>query len=79
MQFFRQRHQIDGVLRFSERNHLLEDVPVLREEEILGFQRFNGGVQCVVVEQNRAEDGALGIEIIRKGAFENGIDRHLCS
>ena len=32
VQFLRQRHEVDGLLRSRQRNHLLVDVPVLRKE-----------------------------------------------
>jgi hypothetical protein len=49
---------------------------MLIEEKIFGAQIFNRWVQRIVVEQNCAEDGALGIEITGKRAFEMGVSSH---
>jgi hypothetical protein len=76
MQFFRQRDEVNGLLRFAERDHLHEDAAMLIEKKIFGAQVFDCGIQRVVVEQNRTEDGALGFEIIWKGAFEMRVCGH---
>ena len=76
MQFVGQGHEVDGLLAFAKRNHVCKDATVLIEEKIFGSQRFDGGVQRVVVEKNSAEDGALGFEIIRQGLFEGGVSGH---
>ena len=57
--------QIDGLLTFTQGNHLSENPAVLIKEEIFGAQVFNGGVQRVVVQQDSAKDGALSFQIIR--------------
>jgi hypothetical protein len=49
---------------------------VLIEKEVFGAEILDGRVEGVVVEENGAEDGALGVEIVRKGLFENGINGH---
>ena len=64
------------MLRLSQRDHLLEHVAMLRQEEILGLQRLNGGVQRVVVQQDGAENRPFGFEVIRERTFESGIGRH---
>ena len=51
-------------------DHALENVAVLRKEEILGAQPLDGGIQRVIIEQNRAENAAFGFEIVRKRTFE---------
>ena len=77
MQLFGQRDQVDGLLGLAESNHLRENAAVLsRERNPRRSETFDGGVQGVVVEQNGAEDGALGLEIVRKGLFESGIHGH---
>ena len=76
MQLFRQRDEIDRLLRFAERDHLQEDAAMLIEEKVFSAKIFNRRIQRIVVEQNRAEDGALGFEIIWKGTFEMGISSH---
>jgi hypothetical protein len=49
---------------------------MLIEKEILGAKSFNGGVKGVVIEEDSAEDGPLGFEIIGKGLFEDGVSGH---
>ena len=41
-------------------------------EEIVGVDDLGGEVEGVVVQQDRAEDGAFGFEIVRKRAFGDG-------
>src|SRR5262249_569675 len=65
-------HQIDGVAAFDELHHLVEDAPVRVAEEIRRVDHLGGEVERVVVQENRAEHGALGLEIVRKGTFGNG-------
>jgi len=77
VQFFRERDEVDSVLGFGERDHLGENVAVLRQEEVFGPEGFDGGVEGVVVQENGAEDGALGVQVARKGAFELRINRHV--
>jgi hypothetical protein len=36
---------------------------MLGKEEIVGLQGLNGGIEGVIVEENGAKDGALGVEI----------------
>src|SRR5215472_1045703 len=76
VQFLGEGDQIDGLLRLTERDHLLEDVTVLREEEILDLEGLDGGVEGVIVDKDSPEYGAFGIEIIREGAFESGFRGH---
>ena len=72
VQLFGERDEVDGLLRFAERDHLHEDAAVLIEKEIFGAQIFDSGVERVVVEHDGAENGALGVEIVGKRAFESG-------
>src|SRR5262249_3844565 len=65
-------NEVDGLLAFTERDHLREDAAMLIEKEILGTKRFDGGIESVIVEKNGAENGAFSVEIVRKGLFENG-------
>src|SRR5215475_11037980 len=44
---------------------------MLIEEKVFGFEAFDGGVEGVVIEQNGAEDGAFGVEVLWEGAFES--------
>ncbi len=69
-QVLHQRDGIDGLLLFAELNHAFENVPVLRKEEILGAQALDGGVQRVIIEQNRAQNAAFGFDIVRQRSFD---------
>ena len=73
---FHQRDHVDGLLLLAKLDHALEYLAMLRQEEILGADFFDGSVQRVVIQQNRAENAALGLEIIRKRAFDSGVSRH---
>src|SRR5712671_1326153 len=53
-----ERYQIDSLLSLAQRNHLLVDAPVMIVEEILGLEDFDGRIQRVVVDKNRAENAA---------------------
>jgi hypothetical protein len=53
------------LLVFAERDHLIEDAAVLLQEKIFGLEIFDGGVESVIIEQNGAQDGAFGVEILR--------------
>jgi hypothetical protein len=55
---------------------LIEDAAVLIEEEVFRAEIFDGGVKGVVVEENGAQDGTLGVEVVGEGLFESGIDGH---
>ena len=76
LQIFHQRDRIDGLLLLAELHHALEDVPVLRQKEILRAQDLDGGIERVIVEQDRAENAAFGFEVLRERAFEGGIAGH---
>ena len=79
MQFVGQSHQVDGLLVLAQLDHVREDAAVLIEEKIFGAQRFNGGIQRVIVEDNGAENGAFRVEIIRQRLFEGGVGCHVFS
>ncbi len=76
VQFFRERDEVNGLLAFAERDHLGENAAMLIEEEIFGLQMLDGGIERVVIEDDGAEDGTFGVEIIGEGLFENGVGRH---
>src|SRR5712664_182339 len=63
-------HQVDGLLRLAEDDHLLVDAPVVIVKEVFGLQLFERGVERVVVEQDRAEDAALRLRVLRQLSFE---------
>jgi hypothetical protein len=75
-QFFLQRDEVDGMTAFAERHHLVEDAAVRITEEVLGVDQLGGVVERVVVDQDRAEDRLLGIEIVRKRPFRRSNFRH---
>jgi hypothetical protein len=77
MQRFGERDQIDGLLGFAESDHLIENAAMLFEEEIFGLKILDGGVESVIVEQNGAEDGAFGVEILRERAFDGSRGSHV--
>ena len=67
-----ERDQIDGVAALGQLDHLVEDAPVRVAEEIVRVDHLGGEVERVVVQQDRAEHGAFGFEIVRKRAFGDG-------
>ena len=71
-----QGHKVDGLLPFAQRDHLCEDAPMLEQKEILRTEMFDRPIQRVVVQQNRAKNGALGVQIIRQRLLERGVNRH---
>jgi hypothetical protein len=64
--------EIDGVAALDELHHLVENAPVRIAEEIARVDDLDGGIERVVVEQDRAEDGSLGLEIVRERALGDG-------
>jgi hypothetical protein len=76
VQGFGERDQVNGLLVFAERDHLIEDAAVLFQEKIFGLEIFDGGVEGVIIEQNGAKNGAFGFEILWQWAFESGFSRH---
>ena len=64
-----ERDEIDRVAALGELDHLVEDAAVRVAEEIAGVDDLGGEVERVVVEQDRAEHGALRLEIVRQRAF----------
>ncbi len=65
VQLFGQCHQVNGLLHLAQRDHLRKYPPVLVQKKILGPKMLDGRIQRVVVQQNRAKNGAFGIQIIR--------------
>ena len=64
-----QRDEIDGVVALAERDHLVEDAAMRVAEEVARVDQLGGVVERLVVDQDRAENGLLGFEIVRKRAF----------
>ncbi len=76
MELFCKRDQVNGLLALAQRDHLRVDAPMLVQEEILGTQILDRGIEGVVIQKNRAEDGALRVQVVRKGLLEDGVGRH---
>ena len=64
------------MLRFSQSNHALENPPVRIEKEVIRLKFLDRRIQRVIVEQNRAENAALRIKIVRQRPFEIDVNRH---
>ena len=60
-----ERDGVDGPALLAKRDHLVEDAPVAEPEEILRAHDLRRVVERLVVDQDRAEHGALGFEIVR--------------
>ena len=71
-QLLLERDEIDRVAALAERDHLLEDAAVRVAEEVARVDQLGGVVERLVVDQDRAEHGLLGLEIVRKRAFRCG-------
>src|SRR5215472_8795846 len=76
MQFVSQGDQVDGLLALAQRDHVRKYALVLVKEEIFRAQRFQGRIQRLIVQQNGAEDGTFGFQIIGQRPFEGGVSRH---
>src|SRR4029079_19152318 len=79
---FLESDEIDGFAALAEGDHLPEDAPVRVPEEIVRADELDGEVERFVVDQNRAEDRALGFEVVwkrtlcrRNGLWHGGEDR----
>jgi len=57
----------------GELNHALKDLAVLRKEEILRSQLFDGCVEGMIIKKDGAEDAALRFEIMGERAFDRGV------
>ena len=64
--------EIDRIAALGELHHLVENPPVRIAEEIVRVDHFGGEIERVVVEQDRAEDGSFGFQIVRERAFGDG-------
>ncbi len=61
--------EIDGVVALGELHHLVEDAAVSVAEEVSRVDDLGRQIERVVVEQDGAEDGPLGFEIVRERPF----------
>jgi hypothetical protein len=64
------------VLLLAKIDHAFEDAAMLREEEVLGFQMFDGGVERVIIEKHSAENAAFSFEVMRERAFDRAVGSH---
>jgi len=48
---------------------------VLLQEKIFGLEIFDGGVESVIIEQNGAQDGAFGVEILRVAGVREWLEQ----
>src|ERR1700690_3861140 len=64
------------MLRFAQRDHLRENVPVMREKKVLGLKSLDAGVQDVVIQDDGAKNGFLSVNIAGQRSFHGGISRH---
>ena len=73
VEFFDQGDDVDGARRLGELHHARVDAAMGVEREIFGAQMFGGIVVGVIVEQDGAEDRALGFDVCRH-ASDGGVD-----
>ena len=66
-------NDVDGRTRVCELGHAQEDAAVGIEGEIVGLDRFGGFGVGGVIEQDGAEDGALGRDVGGQAGFEGEI------
>ena len=66
--------EIDRVVPLVQQHHLVEDAPVRVAIEIAAVYHLRRQVEGVVVDEDRAQDGTLGFEIVRKRTFRCGDD-----
>src|SRR5579862_4288650 len=74
-QLVAKRDEVNGLLRLAQLNHVIEDAAMRVEKEILRLELLNGRVEHVVLDQNGAEDAALGFEVLRQRPFQSCISR----
>src|SRR6185437_11725090 len=72
-EFFGKGDDIDGATGIDEFRHAGEDALMRVEGEVFGTELFGGLVEGVVVEQNGAEDGALGVNRCGQAALEGDV------
>ena len=78
-QLFLQGDEVDRLAALAERHHLVEDPAVRVAEEIARVDQLRRVVERLVMDQDRAEDRFLRVEIVGKRAFRSRSDvRHRC-
>ena len=71
-----ERHEVDRAGVVHQVAHPPEDPPVALEIEVLRAHDLQRRVDRLVVEQDRAQDGALRLEVVRKGFLQAEVRRH---
>ena len=67
-----QRDEVDRLVALVERDHALEDAPVRLAIEIAAVDDLCRQVERVVVDEDRAEHGSLGLEVVRERTLRSG-------
>ena len=67
-----ERDQIDRLAALRQRDHAVEDAAMRVAKERLRVDDRRGDVEGFVVDQDRAEHGAFGVEIVRERALRGG-------
>ena len=75
-QLFGEREQVDGLAGRAELDHAVEDAPVVIREKVFAAQGFQRRGQALVIEQNGAQDAALGFERGGQRAFDGDVGGH---
>ena len=71
---FLQRNEIDRLIALAEHDHLLEDAAMRIAEEVVGADDLDCEIEGFVVDQDGAEHGALGLEVVRQRTLCGGGD-----
>src|SRR5581483_3317568 len=78
-QLLAQRERVDGGAAIEEREHRLVERAMRLRVEVGGAQHLDHARQRLApLEQDGAEDGALGIQVVRRNARRN-FERHAAS
>jgi hypothetical protein len=68
LKFFDQSDDVNGPRRLGEVHHARVDAAVRVDGEIFGPEVLSGVVESVIVEEDGAQDGTLGVDIRWKTA-----------
>ena len=69
-QFFLNRDQVDGARSFDQLDHLPENHAMSIEVEVFGPESLENPVIIFVVDENCAENGFFGVDVVRECSFE---------
>jgi hypothetical protein len=76
LQFFNQRDDVNRPRRFGQIHHPRINAPVRVNGKIFRLKMLGSVVERVIIKQNSAQDGALGVNISRKAADGGFESRH---